>query len=428
MGYRGFVLTPAAGVPNDSGDSFYLEPQVVVASRAKSETEAEPLVQMPDPSGANRGGPLSATPPIVYAGVYNKYFAVLLHAADAESQPTLSGASWRAVQDEAWLARHPGKDGEAWRSLLLDLDLQLSLPPAGTSRTFRYAAYAGPKERDALVASLPDHRSLLEHDLGFVSGIARVLLWIMGAFHSLTQSWGFAIVLLTVLVRLILFPINRRSQTAMARYQAKMKRLQPRIEELKKKYANDSGKLRNEQTKLMQEEGAFPPLGGCLPMFLQIPVFIGLFAALRASFDLRQAPFYFWIQDLSLPDRLLPLGITVPFVGWSIPYLNVLPPLMVVLWVWQQKGMPTPADEQAARMQKMMLWMPVMMGFFLYNYAAGLSLYMITQSGLGIIEQKVIKKLWPLDETEQPRKKSSFLAKLMAAQEEQQKKRGKPKR
>ena len=175
----------------------------------------------------------------------------------------------------------------------------------------------------------------------------------------------------------------------------------------------------------MQEEGAFPPLGGCLPMFLQIPVFIGLFAALRSSFDLRQADFAFWIEDLAVPDQLLRIGLHLPLIG-AIEYLNVLPILMVVLWIWQQKGMPMPADEQAARMQKMMLWMPVIMGFFLYHYAAGLSLYMITQSALGIIEQKVIKKLWPLDDVERPKKKSGFMARLMEMQQqqlEQQKKR-----
>jgi YidC/Oxa1 family membrane protein insertase len=215
----------------------------------------------------------------------------------------------------------------------------------------------------------------------------------------------------------------------MSRYQAKMKRLQPRIDEIKKRNAKDPAAQRQEQAKLMQEEGAFPPLGGCLSMFLQIPVFIGLFAALRASFDLRHAPFALWIQDLSMPDQLLRIGLSLPLIG-TIEYLNILPPLMVVLWIWQQKGMPVPADEQAARMQKMMMWMPVMMGFFLYNYAAGLSLYMITQSGLGIVEQKVIKKIWPLDETEQPRKKNAFFAKLMEAQEDQRRRkaRGKPRR
>jgi YidC/Oxa1 family membrane protein insertase len=208
----------------------------------------------------------------------------------------------------------------------------------------------------------------------------------------------------------------------MARYQRKMKRIQPQIEELKKRYAKDPQKLRQEQAVLMQKEGAFPPLGGCLPMFVQIPVFFGLFAALRVSFDLRQAPFYAWITDLSKPDHLLRLDLNLPLLG-SIPYLNLLPLVMVVLWVAQQMMMPKPPDEQQARIQRMMLFMPVVMGVFLYNYAAGLSLYMITQSGLGIVEQVVIKRFWPLDDTEKPaKKKSGWMARIAALQAEQMKK------
>ena len=149
-------------------------------------------------------------------------------------------------------------------------------------------------------------------------------------------------------------------------------------------------------------------------------MFWGLFQALRVSFDLRQAPFAFWIEDLSKPDALMQLGWSVPILG-TIETLNVLPPLMVVLWILQQRAMPKPADEQAARMQKMMMWMPILFGFMLYNYAAGLSLYMITQSGLGIFEQRVIKKYWPVDDKEQPKKKDGFMARLAKAQEEQMK-------
>jgi YidC/Oxa1 family membrane protein insertase len=234
-----------------------------------------------------------------------------------------------------------------------------------------------------------------------------------------------AIILLTLFVRLVLFPLNRRSQTAMAKYQSKMKRVQPRIEELKKRFEKDPARLRQEQAKLMQEEGAFPPLGGCLPPLLQIPIFIGLFKAVGVSFDLRQEPFLGIVRDLSLPDQLLPLGVELPLVGSSF---NVLPPLMVVMWILQQRSMPRPTEEQALMMYKMMMWMPVVMGVFLYNYAAGLSLYMITQSTLGIVEIKVIKKYWPLDDKEEP-KKDGFFSKLMKAQqekmEEMQKARGK---
>ena len=133
-------------------------------------------------------------------------------------------------------------------------------------------------------------------------------------------------------------------------------------------------------------------------MFIQMPIFFGLFSALRTSFDLRQAPFMGYINDLSRPDALFELPFDIPILHWET--FNLLPIIMVVMWILQQATMPKPTDPQSARMQKMMMFMPVMMGFFLYNYAAGLSLYMITQSTMGIVEQKVIKKLWPIDDTE----------------------------
>lgn len=414
-GFRSFLITPAAGVPNDSGDSFYQEPQAVAASRATA--DEQPTTQLPDHSGAQRSGTMSAQAPLLYVGVHNKYFAVLMRAGDEASQSTLSGASWRSLRDDPWLARHPGKDSQVWRQMLVDVDLQLALPAPGTSRTWTYDTYAGPKQRDAMVAVLPEHAGLLKHDLGFVNLIARGLLAIMGFFHTITFSWGFAIVLLTVLVRALLFPINRRSQTAMGRYQAKMKRVQPRIEEAKKRWEKDPKKMREEQARIMQEEGAFPPLGGCLPPLLQLPIFIGLFRAIGVSFDLHHAPFLGIIRDLSLPDQLLPLGMDLPMVG-HVAAINVLPPIMVVMWILQQRSMPRPTEEQALMMYKMMMWMPIVMGIFLYNYAAGLSIYMITTSGLGIIEQRYIKKRWPIDDTEQPPKKDGFFAKLMAAQAE----------
>jgi YidC/Oxa1 family membrane protein insertase len=417
-GAREFMLTPAACMPAESGDKWTREPQAIAYSKGKGDASNSAEIQATDERGAKLHGPFAVEEPISFAGVYNKYFAVLLHGADDESRATLIGASWRGLRDEAWVKAHPDLAANAWKQIVTDVQVRIVLPAQGESRTYRYDVYAGPKERSRLEAVWPDHSKLMEKDLGFFNGIASVLLAVLGFFERLTGNWGVAIILLTISVRLLLFPVNRKSQNSMGRYQSKMKRLQPRIDEIKKRYAKDPTAQRQEQAKLMQEEGAFPPLGGCLPMFLQIPVFIGLFAALRSSFDLRQAPFGLWIHDLAVPDRLFRLDLQIPVIG-SIQYLNLLPLLMVVLWIWQQKGMPMPADEQAAKMQKMMMWMPVMMGFFLYNYAAGLSLYMITQSGLGIIEQKVIKKIWPIDDVERPKKKSGFMARLMEAQQQQ---------
>src|SRR5262249_3248444 len=159
--------------------------------------------------------------------------------ADEESRATLIGASWRGLRDESWARAHVDQSASAWRQIVADAQLRLVLPPQGEKRTYRYDAYAGPKERSRLEAVWPDHVKLIEKDLGFFNGIASVLLAVLGSFQKLTGNWGVAIILLTITVRGLLFPINRRSQTAMGRYQSKMKRLQPRIDEIKKRYAKD---------------------------------------------------------------------------------------------------------------------------------------------------------------------------------------------
>ncbi len=430
-GRRDFVLVPAAGMQPDSGDSFYKEPEAIAWSAVSDDADGLLAIEQTHETGEVSSGTLQVPAPIGWAGVHTKYYAALLSGQTEADRATLLGAGWRAQRDEAWLSAHPDMRGREWRQLETELTLGLDVPQQGAvARTWRYDYYLGTKNRDELKAADPTFRHLIDHDLGFVSGIAKALLAVLGFFHTVTNSWGFAIILLTIFVRLVLFPINRRSQTAMSKYQSKMKRIQPRIDELKKKHANDPSRLRQEQAKIMQEEGAFPPLGGCLPPLLQIPIFIGLFRAVGVSFDLRHETFLGLVQDLSLPDQLIPFGFDLPFFG-PVAALNILPPIMVVMWIWQQRSMPMPSDEQAQMMYKMMMWMPVVMGIFLYNYAAGLSLYMITQSTLGIIEIKVIKKYWPIDEKEEPKKKDGFLARMMKEQqrrlEEIEKQRGKKK-
>lgn len=382
----GFSLAPAGVMPPELGDRFYTEPTATAIGRPatskpyQSDHQAAP--------GLDQPGALEVPTPFDVGGVHNKYFALLLR--EAVAQGTLGAALVQPVREI----------GASPRPLLeLGLTLNLTLPPPGEKRAWEYVLYAGPKDPAPFVEDCPAHQIVVDDDLGWTRGIAKALLYVLHLFHALVGNWGVAIILLTLCVRAALFPLNRRSQTSMARYQKKMKRVQPRLEEVKKRFAEEPQKLREAQARIMQEEGAFPPLGGCLPIFLQMPIFFGLFSALRVSFDLRQAPFCGWIHDLSRPDHLLYLGLELPILP-DIEYLNVLPILMVVLWVLQQMGMPKPADEQAARMQKMMMFMPVVFGLMLYNYAAGLSLYMMTTSGLSIIEQKVIKKLWPIDDTE----------------------------
>jgi YidC/Oxa1 family membrane protein insertase len=385
-----FVLVPAGIVPAELGDKFYSEP-TAVAIGADAGGELEIASQHAPRTKAP--GALEVPTPLVLAGVHSKYFAFLLREARAD-QGTLLDATYTPFSDTTPVAT----GGRPKPLIQIEVPLRLALPAPGEQRRWEYVVYAGPKDPDVFVGDFAPHELVLDDDLS-VDWIARGLLRVLGFFHGLVGNWGAAIILLTLCVRLALFPLNRRSQTSMARYQKKMKRVQPKLEEAKKRYASDAQKLREAQARIMQEERAFPPLGGCAPIFLQMPVFFGLFSALRVSFDLRQAPFVGWIHDLSRPDHLLYLGLELPLLP-DVQYLNVLPILMVVLWILQQMGMPKPADEQAARMQKMMLFMPMVFGVMLYNYAAGLSLYMMTTSTLSIIEQKLIRKLWPIDDRE----------------------------
>lgn len=412
--------TPAMGVPRAADDNFYVEPKAGVCWRkgksdygvAREERDHDDRKQDVFPPAED----------IVWAGVDNKYFAVLLRPAEPEAQRGLIDPGWRTVWDAEWARAHPeDASGSSYRHIATDVALDARVPEEGESSTYGFLLYAGPKQRD-IMGEHPQGDALaklVSKDLGFFNGIASLLLGILGFFQGLVGNWGVAIILLTLTVRAALFPFNRRSQTAMGRHATKMKRIQPRLNEIKEKYAKDPRKQREEQARVMQEEGAFPPLGGCLPIFVQIPVFFGLFSALRVSFDLRQAPFAGWIHDLSEPDRFMRLGLG-EFLMLDLEYLNVLPPLMVVLWIVQQRVMPKPTDEQAARMQKMMMWMPVLFGFFLYSYAAGLSLYMITTSAFGIVEQTVIKRIWPIDDREQPKKKGGFMNRIAKLQEQAQ--------
>jgi YidC/Oxa1 family membrane protein insertase len=132
------------------------------------------------------------------------------------------------------------------------------------------------------------------------------------------------------------------------------------------------------------------PLKGCLPMFLTMPIWFGLFTALRVMYELRGEGFWF-IPDLSRPDMTFYLGWN--FGLFEVPYLNILPIIMVALWLYLQMGTPLPKDPQQRQMMVMMRFMPVMMGVMLYHYAAGLMIYMCTSSVWGIVEQKVTKKI-----------------------------------
>ncbi len=297
--------------------------------------------------------------------------------------------------------------GPYWKrsSIAGDFNLHISRP-ADPAAQASFQWYVGPKDNSILsdygnlksISAYADYGSSFFYKMFLTSWIAPTIMALLNIFHSIAGNWGIAIILLTMLVRGALMPLNRRSQLKMAEYQVKMQKVKPLLEKINKKYGKDPKKKQEETMKLYKQHSVTPPLGGCLPILLQMPIFIGLFAALRSATDLRQQPFFGWIEDLSRPDALIDLGGPVAsfFPLSAVTSFNLLPVIMVVLWVAHQKSMPKPADPNAAQMQKIMTFMPILFGIMLYNYAAGLSIYMITSSLIGIFEAKVIKKKWPV--------------------------------
>jgi YidC/Oxa1 family membrane protein insertase len=249
--------------------------------------------------------------------------------------------------------------------------------PSGQATDQEFRAYLGPKERERLEKIGGD--TIRSIDLGW-SWIEPLVLgfgWLLRALYSIVPNYGIAIILLTILVRLVTMPLTNRQMRSMER----MRELQPKVKALQEKHGEDRQKQSEEMMKLYKTEGV-NPLGGCFPMLLQLPVFIGLFYALRSSIQLRQAPFVGWINDLSAPETLF----TIP--GLEIP-IRVLPLVMGVSMVLQQKLTPmTSVDPAQARM--MMTIMPVMMTVLFYQFPSGLVLYWFVSNLLAIGHQLLI--------------------------------------
>lgn len=279
----------------------------------------------------------------------------------------------------------------------------VSLAP-GQTQTVTMKLFMGPKKRSVLqgpyYSQLPMQYGVTLTTIGSsctfctFDWMVDSLVWLLSAFHFAVRDWGLAIILLVVLVRLVLHPITKRSTISMQ----KMGKMGPEIERLKKKYGDDKESLNREMMQVYKEQGATPILG-CLPMFLQMPIWIALWSCLQNTFELRQMPFLYgmtWIKDLAHADRLIyfpnhPVNLLV--YQFDSITINLLPVLMGIVYYLQQKWTPKPPamTEQQQTQQKMMGMMTLIFPLFLYNLPSGLNLYMVTSSTLGIIETKRIR-------------------------------------
>jgi len=357
--------------------------------------------------GAGRVQDLSAKPEktksklfsfLRWASVSNKYFALVL--SPQEKDKKLGNATIRVdkvIPEVAKCVKHSAegkkqasdKDDEYFYSLGIGVE-KFDLRP-GDKTLHRYCYYAGPKEYNRLkrlsgtFAKNPQFDKVIR--FGMFSFVGIPLLKILKASYSLIPNYGLAIIFLTILVKIILYPLDQKSYRSMK----EMQKIQPLIAELRKKYKDDPRRAQVEQMKLFKEHKV-NPLGGCLPLLLQMPVLFAMFQMIRTAVELRKAPFVLWIKDLSEADAMLDFGVEIPFIGHS---LNILPLFLIFAFVLQNKVSKVGTSAASARdpQQKFMgHFMTIFFGILFYNMPSGLNLYFAVSTILRAVQQYFVQK------------------------------------
>ncbi|NQT32120.1 MAG: membrane protein insertase YidC [Candidatus Omnitrophica bacterium] len=302
---------------------------------------------------------------IEWAAMKNRYFAIILKPFTLPRAVIVS----KNLQNQ----------------LVSSLGSETSTLSPGETLKEEYVLYAGPLSEKRLEAMGYKMSSII--DYGFFGGVSKVILAVLRMFFNLTHNWGVSILLVSFFINLILLPLTYKSFSSMQQ----MKKVQPHLAKLKEIHKDNPQKL-NKETMELYKKYNVNPLGGCLPMLLQMPIFIALYQGLVRSVELKGASFL-WIKDLSRPDAV-PLPFTLPVIG---DHINILPLLMAGLMVVQQKisqaAMGAGATpEQASQQKMMMMVMPIMFGFLFYKMPAGLVLYWLTNTILMTAEQGFIGK------------------------------------
>ena len=252
----------------------------------------------------------------------------------------------------------------------------------GQIRTDRYELFMGPMELSMLLELGHDYSRLV--NFGMFRPVSVAMLWIMRTSYRVLPNYGVAIILLTILARVLLYPLNHKSFQSMKKMQA----LKPAMQEIEQKY-KDKPQEKAKKMMALQREHGIGMFGGCLPMLAQFPIWIALFRTLLNAIELRGAPFLFWINDLSAPETIARLPFSLPLLGDQV---HLLPLLMAGIMFAQQKMMPTAAGPQADSQKMMLIMMPIMMGVLFYHMPSGLCLYTLVSTLLGIVQQRLVNK------------------------------------
>jgi len=298
----------------------------------------------------------------VWAGFIKKYFALLV-----KPDGKIVEGSARADAKNLW--------GE--------MTLEPLTVPAGGEGERSFLIYAGPQRYEQLKSFGAGFEEVFSR--GFFGLFKTWILMILKFLNRYTHNYGWALVILTLLIKLLFAPLTHLSYASMK----KMQLLAPKMKAIQEHHKKDPAQSQKALMELYRRNKVNPMMG-CLPMLIQIPVFIAMFKLLPEAIELHGAPFIGWIKDLSAPDHFMMLPFTVPFLGWNS--LNILPITMAISQVWYQKLMPAQPGSSPEQ-QTIMNIMPVFFGFICYNMPSGLTLYWTLQNVFSIIQQTFINRI-----------------------------------
>ncbi|MEE9492831.1 MAG: membrane protein insertase YidC [Gammaproteobacteria bacterium] len=359
-------------------NSYEIDVEFIIENQGSADWLASSYFQLQRNRPENPGG-VSAFAAQTYTGgvIYSpeeKYEKISFDDMEDENLNRNISGGWLAMIEHYFLAawvpeeningKYYSRVVDGDRYVLGYVGKQTRVSP-GSQQTVSSRLYAGPKDQDKL-ASIATGLDLTV-DYGILTFISQPLFWLLEKIHGIVNNWGWAIIILTMLIKLVFFKLSEASYKSMAN----MRKLAPRLKSLKERYGDDKQKL-NQAMMDMYKTEKINPLGGCLPVLVQIPVFIALYWVLLESVELRQAPFMLWLKDLSVAD----------------PYF-VLPLIMGVTMLIQQKLNPAPMDPIQA---KVMMVLPIVFTVFFAFFPAGLVLYWVVNNTLSIAQQWVITK------------------------------------
>jgi len=314
--------------------------------------------------------------PLQIAGLEDRYFAGIFLPESPDVNFTLGRQTWTPTD---WT----GKDSDKPSPIFAELGEEQPKP-------LPFRMFVGPKNLDVLHTQNPPLDSLV--DFGWFAFVAKPLfLGLRFIYEHWVHNYGWAIVILTIFINFAMFPLKLKS----IRSAQEMQRIAPLVKSIQDKYKNvkfndpKKARMNEEMMKLYKEHGV-NPLGGCLPMALQLPFLYGFYRVLDLPIELRHAPWILWITDLSAPDKFHPFGIPLP----------ILPTVMIISMFIMQKMTPVATADPAQ--QRMMMLMPLVVGFMFFNLASGLVLYFLTANIVGVLQQLIINKLMPMPRTPAP--------------------------